>query len=237
MSPIKPARFRGILPHHQHCDIHPTLSFLWWKTSSPFSIFPFLWCHALLNIPTYAHFTHLHDQPCPRCLSLHPLDPISCLAFCTFFRTLLQSFVSAWPDAFQAPLCQWLFQASPVDRRLFVQTLIPRNLLTFLRQSRVGHGISTPGFWMAVSQGVRHRNKALLPSTKNFLLFCRQNPLPQPLAKPPAHSTWGMTNHPLGSSSRWQPTPLPAFRPPSLPDSVKRPRKRSRRFVEEKVGD
>ena len=49
VCPLCPAHFLSKLPQHDHHSIHPIWSFLWWKASSPFSVFPFLWSHALLH--------------------------------------------------------------------------------------------------------------------------------------------------------------------------------------------
>ena len=238
VGPIKASQFSHIPPHHDHNNIHIGLSFSWWRNCSPFSIFPFLWSHALLWLPSFSSFTRLESQPCPRCLCSHPLDVISCLSFCPTYKVQQECFVASWPSPLQPLLSSWLRQAAPADLRNFFRSLLPTSLLFFLQSAQP---LPMPSFLLSLQANLSSRNKSLSLTCTKILSAMKDNPLIQPLPPPSNSLPWSSPHHPLGTSFLpLPPPPPPTFQPSPLPTSVLSPTKRSkrrRRSLQDMVGD
>ena len=123
---VTPAHLRRLYPSHSNYNIHMGTSYDYYSHSSWFAIRPFKWLSSNLNISTWPLHDDLREYPCHLCGGQHVMEPLAQLALCPSADPILQLFLQAWPQPFNAIAQQW-WSSSPHngDKRNFVRTLVP----------------------------------------------------------------------------------------------------------------
>ena len=131
---VRCSNFRHLLPCHSHNNIVVKPSFDFYDSSSWFAGVPFKFASDTYNTPGYQWNNNLHDFHCLWCSSAHPLDPISCNAFCPRLDDHLQAFLRAWPAPFTSVVQYWWITCScNAEKQSFARTLLPTSLWSVLQ--------------------------------------------------------------------------------------------------------
>ena len=99
---IKAQQFRHLLPQHSHNNIAIGPSFSLHNMASWFSSLFFKFAAGCYNVHSYQWSNMPQDYPCPMCRQHHPLDPVSCLAFCTALDQHVRAYTSS-PNPHSVP--------------------------------------------------------------------------------------------------------------------------------------
>ena len=212
---VRCSDFCHLLPRHSHTNIAVKPSFDFYSSSSWFAGVPFKFASGTYNMPGYQWSNNLHNFRCPWCSGAHPLDPVSCLAFCPRLDDHLQAFIRAWPAPFTSVVQHWWITcSSKADKRNFARTLVPTSLWSALQAPIPG--LTASAHRMELDSALVKRRSALKESFYGVHDWFRDNPQP-----------WDPINwaHPLTSKNPWRiphgpySTSTPSTTPPSHPRS------------------
>ena len=220
---VTPTHHRRLYPSHSNYNIHMGTSYDCYCQSSWFAIRPFKWVSGNLNISTWPLHDDLKEYPCHLCGGQHTMELLAQLALCPSADPILQLFLQAWPQLFNAIAQQW-WSSSPHkgDKRNFVRTLVPLPLhRSFVTPST---GQSSSERRQQLREALPPRRAAKKRVIEKAVEWLRDTATPIPRAAPLTANTWGRANCHFSTSHTLPPAQDYKYSAPDpLTDSVRKP--------------